>query len=104
MADPLFMNLRRGATLRVIEDPEGDTDAVNGNPTAWIVKANLRGTAPEAGASNIPLTVTVDGDRWVMTLLNTTGLTAERYLFYSRYVLDDTSVFIPEPTLLIVKA
>jgi hypothetical protein len=104
MAEPLFMNLRRGTTLRIIEDPEGDTSGLDGNPTAWIVEADARAQGPLAGATPIALTVVLDGDRWIMTLLDTDDLTASRYLFYSRYVMDDASVYIPEPTLLVVKS
>lgn len=103
MADPLFLKVRRGATLRVIEDPDGDTSDVNGNPVAYIIEANTRGTEPKAGATPIALTVTFDGTRWIMTLLDTSGLTASTYLFYSEYSLNDGSTYIPEPTLVVVK-
>jgi hypothetical protein len=102
MANALFMTVRRGSTLRVIEQAD-DASSIAATPTAWLVLANDRGDAPEPGAPHISLTATADGDRWILTLLDTSGLSNDKYLYYSRYVMLDTTVYIPEPTPVVVK-
>lgn len=106
MTQPLFTTVRRGATLRFSETLSGDPAQLNAAPTGWLIAADTSDLDnPAPGATQIPLTVTVDADPHThfFTLLDTSGLTQPRYLFFSRYVLTDLSVEIAEPTLVVVR-
>jgi hypothetical protein len=99
-----FMTIRKGSSLIFVESATGDVSGVAGDPTAWIVPAQDGADEPEVGATQIPLTVVDETGKWRMTLSNTTSLAIGRYLIYSRYQFVNGNVYIPEPTLLIVKA
>jgi hypothetical protein len=103
MADPSFMTLRKGSTFRVIEEASGDTSALSGNPTAWLIQADARASDPQPGSPQIPLAVVKEGSRWIATLADTSGLAAPRYFFNTKYSLLDGTFFVPEPTLVVVK-
>jgi hypothetical protein len=99
-----FMTIRQGSSLIFVESATGDISGVLGNPTGYLVLARDADDEPEPGAPHIALTVTAEVDQWRLTLLNTSALAVGRYLIYTTYSFVDGSTYIPEPTLLIVKA
>jgi len=99
-----FMTIRQGSSLIFVESATGDISGVAGNPTAYIVPAQDGADEPKTGATHTALTVVAETNQWRMTLANTTSLPLGRYLIYSHYSFVDGTFYIPEPTLLIVKA
>lgn len=97
------MTIRQGSTLIFSEKIVGDGSALAGNPTGWLVAAQDGRDEPASGAVSTALVVDAGVSLWTFTLSNTAVLAPGRYLVFSRYVFSNGNVFIPEPTLVIVK-